>query len=325
MYGSNRDPEYPNNESDEGLDPEESAHSHGDLNPFDEFLDAPDLSDDPSESESESSDFFDWDDLFETIPYWSADSQPVHPQMDFKDPDFEALEFEGFDSEDLDVYSHPLKGRKLEEDYLAFEGTPKRTQKRQPVRTREKAAMDPAWIKRLERAMYASGASAGKVNALVHPSDPRKNAGNSYASADLVEARQFLYYLALAAKSARTANEASGLASTLIPVAMRLYPQVNRGLWPALPALAASTSWLAREFFARPQSRSLITWLPKILESTLDSLAQRVRAGRPVTSRYTAALFARRVASLLVELDHLPQPDQRRQDTKPGTGQNGRG
>lgn len=323
MNGSNRDLEYSNDESEEGLDPEVSAHSHDNLYPFDELSDAPDLSEDPSESES--SGFFDWDDLFETIPYWSANSRPVDPQMDSKDPDFEALEFEGFDSEKLDVYSHPLKDQKLEEDYLTSEGIPKRFQKKQPVRAKEKATMSPARIERLERALYASGASAGQNNALVHSTVPRKNAGNTYASADLVEARQLLHYLALAAKSARTADEASGLASTLLPVAMRLYPQVNRGLWPALPALAASTSWLAREFFSRPQSRSLITWLPKLLESTLDSLAQRVRAGRPVTSRITAALFARRVASLLVELDHLSQPDQYWQNAKSGTGRNGRG
>jgi hypothetical protein len=118
-------------------------------------------------------------------------------------------------------------------------------------------------------------------------------------SLDQWEAAALLQALAKEASGSGSETAAAALAASMVPIALRFEPGVTRALWPALPALILGVEGLARLFYHHPEAEALFDRLPLILQRTMASLADSIRAGRSPGWRMAAAVLARHTAQAL--------------------------
>jgi len=293
--------EFDPEEDDLGL--EDELFSMDQEGSYEELVGAPDLSDDPFEAET--FEIHDWQDLFERFPFREAQPGASYQESGY-DPDLiddpEAVK---------STPSNGNQGHERSDDGNMPRSSPKRSRKGSipPESRRDRQ------IQVLVHQVYRAGVQVGASNVFASPSTGLHLPAGLVSSAELWETRELLTRFAEAARTARSPEGAAGLAACLVPVAMGLFPEVYRGLWPVLPALVSSTCLLAGRLYEHERSRRWIRWFPKVLESTMSQLADEVRLGRPITNKSAARLFTLRVESLLETLvqrrnENPHQPNQ---------------
>ncbi|MCB0208587.1 MAG: hypothetical protein KDJ52_04640 [Anaerolineae bacterium] len=137
-------------------------------------------------------------------------------------------------------------------------------------------------------------------------------------SAELREVQELIDKLAIAAASTKNSAEAERLIAAMVPLTIRLYPNVYRALWVALPALIQGSGSVTRLLHRQSGTRPLIRKVPTILFSSVEQLAQRIEHGQPVTQSVAARVLARQIAAILAHRsgrDALPT-DRRRRNAK---------
>jgi len=117
-------------------------------------------------------------------------------------------------------------------------------------------------------------------------------------SAALTQERELMAALASAAVRAASPSAAARLMAAAAPSAIRLAPQVERALWPVLPALIAVVADAARRLHTDEETRPLIAGLPLALERTTAQLTYRLARGQQVSAAQAARLLSRQVGLL---------------------------
>lgn len=140
-----------------------------------------------------------------------------------------------------------------------------------------------------------SGASGGMSSA---PAVVARIAG---ASAAALENYDLLDTLAAAAARARSGAEAQALAAAMLPPALQLAPGAYRALWPALPALAGGLAGVAGLLYHYPATRSLLLWLPAMLQGTIGRLAVLVNQGVPLTAPRAGSVLAKQCGRVILQ------------------------
>ncbi len=148
-------------------------------------------------------------------------------------------------------------------------------------------------------------------------SRPRRRAPTLAAVATPPPEDNLAAALTAAAAAAPDSEEAALLAAGLVPLALAAAGPSERALRPAVPALvkgiAALAMWLIEE-----NSRSLLRWLPLILEGAIHDLSRAANDGRPITRGLAGDVLAEHTESILSRHGRRHRGEIRR-------GQSGRG
>lgn len=128
------------------------------------------------------------------------------------------------------------------------------------------------------------------THAVNEPFDVGATGNPALAEYELMEA------LAGAAARSEDAGQAARLVAAIVPLALRLTPDVSESLWPVLPDLLAAVGQVAELLRRRPANRPLLCLLPMLLRRTAGELRRRLRAKQPVTGPEAAQILTRQAA-----------------------------
>jgi hypothetical protein len=105
---------------------------------------------------------------------------------------------------------------------------------------------------------------------------------------------------AIGVAAARSDDDAQSarLVAAIVPLTVRLVPDVSASLWPLLPDLLAATARVAELLRRRPANRPLLALLPMLLRRSVAELRQRLRDGQPVTGDVAAQVLTQQAATI---------------------------
>lgn len=167
---------------------------------------------------------------------------------------------------------------------------------------------------------YASQASTDAIYK-ESASRPAKHPNMGHPPGETADDSALIETMYKAASRANNERESGLQAALAVPLMIRQYPRVQRGLWAALPALSVGMNVLARFLHRAGVHRSLIMELPNVLRATLDRIAWYVSHRRVINSALVSTVLAEQIGIWLTARPRRSFNDGQSQSHHSGTDQ----